>query len=140
MINLENELSEFIEDVPEEISGQKLIVKGKDKTKRPRTQNRSGAFWQERLNRRILIMEALRKLKCFTPMTGKPRNVLARMTGIPEKDIIHYCYKDNFLCNNGYVASVQVEGQKQLTYFLTPKGQKCIVDKTTMEGPDKKKE
>lgn len=96
--------------------------------------------WQERVAKRIAIMQSFRDLECISPMTARPAEEVARLAKVQPVDVTHLCYKDNYLGLDGYVKGIILEGDKRMLYYLTRKGQRCDLDENEMEGRDKKKE
>jgi hypothetical protein len=81
--------------------------------------------------KRVAIVKAMRELGATKATLAKLAEEIAAKAGegIRDQDVKHYCYKDNDLVTNGYVAvSFVPDSGRRIAYYLTPKGVKAKID------------
>lgn len=83
--------------------------------------------------RRVAIVKAMRELKATSPTAGRTAAEIAAKAakkGAPELadrvdlvKVVLDVYRTAELVHNGFAASVRLEGERELRYYLTKKGQ-----------------
>jgi hypothetical protein len=131
-----------VEDTPVKGKGKKgkatapkvEVVNGDFKSKHAELPQRE-VVWSER---RVAIITARRELKAVSPETAVTAGVIAARAGIENVKYVKVacdCYRERELHHNAYVKGVRLAGQRELVYYLLPRGKTC-----TMTPPVKKGE
>jgi hypothetical protein len=125
------------EDTPVKGKGKKPkveVVNGDFKSKHAELPQRE-VVWSDR---RVAIITAMRELKAVSPETAVTAGVIAARAGIENVKYVKVacdCYRQQELHHNAYVKGVRLAGQRELVYYLLPRGKTC-----TMTPPVKKGE
>ncbi len=74
--------------------------------------------------RRLAVVNLLRKLGAKSKTTAQPLGLLATKLGYTRYDVYILCYPKYQLSKEGFVVQHKEQGAKEVSYYLTAKGLK----------------
>lgn len=78
--------------------------------------------------RRLMVIKVLRRGKATSAMTAMTATAVAAKSGLTRFDAYGQLYHTHFLQQAGFVKQVKLEGSRELSFFLTAKGDKATDD------------
>ncbi len=80
------------------------------------------------VERRRMVVKALRKMRATSAGTAKTATEIAAKCGLSRFDVYGQLYHTHKLQTDGFVKQIKDEGARELGYYLTAKGEKATDD------------